>query len=223
MGGTPRWKRRIRVTVADLPLNTFSAWLAGVSHRAQPPDSHPQTHSDRQLAKELNGYASPVISDIHTAVRSSMIRKLQQIVATTRALNPDLIVLLGDSMSPTVGTVIGSSGSARGFEEFASAAWCLFSPGNHDWWYSGEKVRAAFEQNGIRVLEMRLAEVSGRTSLSGWLGGDLWTRAEHINQTMSRKVPPGSPSCFEHNPRYLSASAAERAVIDRGSHSRRAG
>jgi predicted MPP superfamily phosphohydrolase len=40
--------------------------------------------------------------------------------------------------------------------------------GNHDWWYDGEKVRAGFEQNGIRVLEDEVVELNWREK-SFWL------------------------------------------------------
>src|SRR5258706_2191003 len=64
--------------------------------------------------------------------------------------------------------------------------------GNHDWWYNGEKVRRAFEQNGIRVLENEVAEVIGREG-SFYLAGlaDIWTRPQHVNETIA-KVHSGS-------------------------------
>jgi len=52
----------------------------------------------------------------------------------------------------------------------------------HDWWYNGEKVRRAFEQNGIKVLEEEVTEVKWRDK-SFWLAGlaDLMTRRQHVN------------------------------------------
>src|SRR5205807_10385597 len=73
--------------------------------------------------------------------------------------------------------------------------------GNHDWWYGGEKVRRAFEQNGIHILEDEVAEVKWRDR-SFWLAGlaDLWTRPQHISQTIA-KVPAGSTIvALTHNP-----------------------
>jgi predicted MPP superfamily phosphohydrolase len=73
--------------------------------------------------------------------------------------------------------------------------------GNHDWWYNGEKVRRAFEQNGIHVLEDEVAEVKWHDR-SFWLVGlaDLWTRRQHITETVA-KVPPGSTMiALTHNP-----------------------
>src|SRR5260370_37407808 len=73
--------------------------------------------------------------------------------------------------------------------------------GNHDWWYNGEKVRRAFEQNGIRVLEDEVAEVKWHGK-SFWLAGlaDLWTRPQHVSETIA-KAPPGSTVIAStHNP-----------------------
>ena len=73
--------------------------------------------------------------------------------------------------------------------------------GNHDWWYNGNKVRAAFEQNGLPVLDNEVAEIKWRNS-SFWVVGlaDLWTRPQRIQETLA-KVPDGSPIiAITHNP-----------------------
>ena len=164
---------------------------------------HPATIQIENWPKELSGLRIAAISDIHTGGPFINDRKLQEIVARTNALNPDLIVLLGDYMSPN------SWHSHRVEPEVTAAALKnLKAPlgvysvlGNHDWWYSGEKVRRAFEQNGIRVLEGEVAEVKWRDR-SFWLVGlaDLWTRPQHIGETIA-KVPPGSTIiALTHNP-----------------------
>ena len=73
--------------------------------------------------------------------------------------------------------------------------------GNHDWWYDGQKVRRALEQNGIRVLDDEVAEIKWRGK-SFWLAGlaDLWTRPQHVTETIA-KAPPGSTViALTHNP-----------------------
>src|SRR5882724_9844581 len=105
--------------------------------------------------KDLSGLRIAIISDIHTGGPFINDKKLVEIVTRTNQLNPDLIVLLGDYMSHD------SWHSHRVEPEVTAAALKnLRAPlgvysvlGNHDWWYNGEKVRAALEQNGIRVLE----------------------------------------------------------------------
>ena len=68
-----------------------------------------------------------------------------------------------------------------------------------------EKVRRALEQNGIKVLDDEVVEVKWRDS-SFWLAGlaDLWTRPQHIKETIAR-VPQGKAGdCPDAQSRHLS-------------------
>jgi len=144
-----------------------------------------------------------LIADIHTGGPFINERKLRRIVELTNQQNPDLIILLGDYMSPN------SWHSHRVEPEVTAAALKnLKAPlgvyailGNHDWWYNGNKVQRAFEANGIPVLENDVAEVKWRGN-SFWLVGlaDLWTRPQNINETVA-KIPDGSAIiALTHNP-----------------------
>ena len=153
--------------------------------------------------KELSGLRIAMIGDIHTGGPFIDDNKLRKIVELTNQQNPDLIVLLGDYMSPN------SWHSHRVEPEVTAAAMKnLRAPlgvytvlGNHDWWYNGAKVRRAFEDNGIPVLDDEVAEIKWRDK-SFWLAGlaDLWTRPQHISETVA-KVPPGATViALTHNP-----------------------
>jgi uncharacterized protein len=153
--------------------------------------------------KELSGLRIAIIGDIHTGGPFINEKKLRMIVDLTNQQNPDLIILLGDYMSPN------SWHSHRVEPEVTAAALKnLRAPlgvdavlGNHDWWYSGIKVRRALEANGIPVLEDDVAEIKWRGT-SFWLAGlaDLWTRPQHINETIA-KVPTGATViALTHNP-----------------------
>jgi len=73
--------------------------------------------------------------------------------------------------------------------------------GNHDWYFNGPRVRHAFENNGIKVLDNEVAE----TKFNGgslWLVGlaDIWTRPQDVQGTLA-KVPPGAAIvALTHNP-----------------------
>jgi len=162
-----------------------------------------QTIQIDNCPKELSGLRIALIGDVHTGAPFINDSKLQRIVELTNQQQPDLIVLLGDYMSPN------SWHSHRVEPEVtASALKNLKAPlgvyailGNHDWWYNGERVKRAFEQNGIRILEDEVAEVKWRAG-SFYLAGlaDLWTRPQHVNETIA-KVPSGSPIiALTHNP-----------------------
>jgi predicted MPP superfamily phosphohydrolase len=197
------WKKRIRIALLVVLL--LGAGLAFWSFFIEPNRLivHQETIQIDNWPKELNGLRIALIADIHTGGPFINDQKLKEIVDRTNELKPDLIVLLGDYMSPN------SWHSHRVEPEVTAAALKnLKAPlgvysvlGNHDWWYSGEKVRRAFEQNGIHVLEDEVAEVKWRDK-SFWLVGlaDLWTRPQHISETIA-KVPLGSTIiALTHNP-----------------------
>ncbi len=153
--------------------------------------------------RELSGLRIALIADIHTGGPFINDQKLNQIVGLTNQQNPDLIVLLGDYMSP-------NSWHSHRVEPEVTAAHLksLKAPlgvyailGNHDWYYNGAKVRSALEQVGIPVLEDEVAEVKWRNT-SFWLVGlaDLWTRPQHVSETFAR-IPTGVTTiALTHNP-----------------------
>lgn len=198
-----QWKKRIGFTGVALLL--LLAVLAIWAFLIEPNRLivHPETIQIENWPQELAGLRMAVISDIHTGAPFVNDQKLKDIVDRTNALNPDLIVLLGDYMSPN------SWHSHRVEPEVTAAALkSLKAPlgvysvlGNHDWWYNGERVRRAFEQDGIRVLDDEVTEIKWHEK-SFWLVGlaDLWTRPQHIEETIA-KIPPGSTIiALTHNP-----------------------
>ena len=201
-GRTPHWKKRIRVTLAVIPLLLgciiFWGFFVG-------PDRlviHHETISIDRWPKELSDLRIVVISDIHAGASFIDDKKLRLIVERTNQLQPELIVILGDYMSggrrnhrmdPEV--------FAPAFKDFRAPLGVYSVLGNHDWWYDGQRVRRNLEANGVKVLDDEVAEVKTRgTSL--WLAGlaDLWTRPQHIEGTIA-KIPQGVPIiALTHNP-----------------------
>ena len=164
---------------------------------------HPETIQISNWPKDLSGLRIAVISDIHTGGPFINDKKLREIVALTNQLNPDLIVLLGDYMSPNSwhSHRVEPEVTAAVLKDLRAPLGVYSVLGNHDWWYSGKKVRAAFEQVGIPGLEDESVEIKWRNS-SFWLVGmgDLWTRAQRIQETLTR-VPDGSTIvAITHNP-----------------------
>ncbi len=197
------WKKRIRLTLLALLILILTCGIWGFLIEPSRLIIHPETIQIDNWPKELSGLRIAVVSDIHTGARFINDKKLKSIVDRTNALNPDLILLLGDYMSPN------SWHSHRVEPEVTAAALqSLKAPlgvysvlGNHDNWYNGEKVRRAFEENGIRVLDDEVAEVKWHGK-SFWLVGlaDLWTGPQRISETIA-KVPPGSTIiALTHNP-----------------------
>ena len=202
-GRTPVWPKRFRVAVYAIIL--LLALLAFWGFFIEPNRLIVREESIQidNWPRELDGLKIAVISDIHAGGSFINDRKLHTIVDRTNALHPELIVILGDYMSSNGWT------SHRVEPEVVGAALRNFNAplgtysvlGNHDWWYSGRKVRTGLEQNGIKVLDDEVLQINAR-GVSLWLVGlaDLWTRPQRIEQAIA-KVPEGQPViALTHNP-----------------------
>lgn len=203
-GRTPRWGKRFRVALAAIPVVIAVLVMWGFFIEPNRLIVRHQTIRIKQWPSELSGLKVAVLSDIHVGGWFIDDDKLRLIVERTNQLQPDLIVILGDYMSGHP----RENSAAQPPEVFAvrlkgfSAPLGVYSVlGNHDWWWDGNKVRRALEANGIKVLDDEVAELSYR-STSFWLAGlaDLWTRPQHIEETVA-KVPEGKPViALTHNP-----------------------
>lgn len=201
--GRQRWKKKLRIALAIILLliGALGVWAFIIEPNRL--IVHQEVIRIDNGPKELSGLRIAIIADIHTGGPFINDRKLRQIVELTNQQAPDLIVLLGDYMSPN------SWHSHRVEPEVTAAALRdLRAPlgvyavlGNHDWWYNGQRVWRAFESQGIRVLENDVAEVQWRGG-SFWLAGlsDMWTRPQRIKETLT-KVPADKPIIvLTHNP-----------------------
>ena len=202
-GRTPKCKKRIRVAAAAILLLLVNLLFWSIFIEPNRLVVHQETIRIDNWPTELSGLRIAIISDIHTGGPFIDDKKLKDIVDRTNALNPDLIVLLGDYMSGNSwhSHQVEPEVTAAALKEFKAPLGVYSVLGNHDWWYNGEKVRNAFEQNGLPVLENEVAEIKWHNK-SFWLAGfgDLWTRPQHISETIA-KVPPGATViALTHNP-----------------------
>lgn len=202
-GRTPRWKKRIRITLAAIPLLIACFFFWGLLIEPNRLVVYREVITIANWPKELHDLKIAVISDIHVGSWGVDDGKLRLIVERTNQLQPDMIVILGDYVTGT-----GTFRTRVEPEVFAPVLKELRAPlgvysvlGNHDWWGDGPRLRHALEANGIKVLEDEVFEVPVRGS-AVWLAGlaDLWTRPQRIDQTIA-KIPVGVPIiALTHNP-----------------------
>jgi predicted MPP superfamily phosphohydrolase len=202
-GRTPVWPKRFRVAADAIIL--LLALLAFWGFFIEPNRLvvREQTIEIDNWPRELDGLRIAVISDIHAGGSFINDNKLHTIVDRTNALHPELIVLLGDYMSSNGWTSrrIEPEVFAPVLKNFNAPLGTYSVLGNHDWWYNGAKVRAALEQNGIKVLDDQVLQIEAR-GVPLWLVGlaDLWTRPQRVAQTIAR-VPEGQTMiALTHNP-----------------------
>ena len=137
----------------------------------------------------FSGLRIAAISDIHGGSNGVDAAKLRQIVETTNAQSPDVIVLLGDFVSqarsePPVVTggetnaatnvppiTIGGSDRRRtlkmpvseiasGLAGFSAKYGVFVVLGNHDGWFDNSEIATAFRSQNYTVLDGELAEIT---------------------------------------------------------------
>ena len=196
-------KRTIRIALAVLLLLTISCLIWGLFIEPNRLIVREQIIQIDNWPKELGGLRIAVIGDVHTGGPFINDQKLRRIVELTNQQHPDLIVLLGDYMSPNSwhSHRVEPEVTAAGLKDLSAPLGVYTVLGNHDWWYNGEKVRRAFEQNGIKVLEEEVAELKWRDK-SFWLAGlaDLMTRRQHVRETIAKAPPDSTIVALAHNP-----------------------
>jgi len=198
-----RIKRIIRAIASLILLLILSCCIWGLFIEPNRLLVRAETIQIDNWPNELSGLRVAVIGDIHTGGPFINEQKLKRIVELTNQQHPDLILLLGDYMSPNSwhSRRVEPEVTAAGLKDLKAPLGVYTVLGNHDWWYNGERVRRAFEQNGIKVLEDQTAEIGWR-GRSFQLAGlaDLFTRPQHVREVIE-SVPPGSTIiAITHNP-----------------------
>ena len=202
-GRTPLRRKRLRVSLDAIILLLGLLVFWGFFIEPNRLVVRQQTIQIESWPRELNGLRIAVIADIHAGAPFIDDKKLRLIVKRTNDLHPDLIVILGDYMTGDgwVRRQVKPEEFAPILKDFSAPLGVYSVLGNHDWWFNGKEVRRGLEQNGIKVLEDEVVQLNARgTTL--WLAGlaDLWTRPQHIAETIN-KVPEGAPViALTHNP-----------------------
>jgi predicted MPP superfamily phosphohydrolase len=200
---TPRWNRAVRLVAWLVPLILFSLGIWAFFIEPNRLIVHQEKVQIENWPAELSGLRIALIGDVHTGAWFIDDRKLQRIVELTNQQQPDLILLAGDYMVSNNwhGHRVEPEVTAAALKNLKAPLGVYAVLGNHDWWYNGEKVTNAFEQNGIRVLENDVAEIKWRDR-SFWLAGlsDKWTRPQHISETIAKAPAGATIVAFTHNP-----------------------
>ena len=197
-------KRVLIVALLVAPLVLLALWAFAIEPNRL--IIHEDTITMAQWPAGLNGLRIAAIADIHAGSPFIDADKLRLLVERTNETKPDVIVLLGDYM-------VRHSWHSKQMEPevIAEALNKLQAPlgvyavlGNHDWWYDRTRVQAAFERQGIKVLENDVVRVE-KNGLAFWLVGiaDAWSLTDDIPGT-AKRVPTGEPAiALTHNPDIL--------------------
>lgn len=168
------------------------------------------------------GLKVAVASDWHFTKqpwRVVTIDRAKEIVEAINAARPDVVLLPGDFISdrdyrPEI--------AATAEDEIATVLGQIKAPlgvyavlGNHDWWHGGAKFRAAFERQGIHVLENDVLPIAG-TAL--WVVGIGDEYTGHARPAAAvAKLPKGAQALvLMHDPASLRELPLVRGLIVAG-------
>ncbi len=163
-----------------------------------------------------------VLSDIHAAWPHMTPRRIARIVDRLLALEPDLVLLPGDfACTETVGVwPVAIEEAVAPLRPLARQGRAFAVLGNHDWDYGGERVAAALEAVGVRVLRNEAEPVflGGRPL---WLAGvDDPVTGRHDLDAALAEAPADEPVVLlSHMPDvHREAPPAVRLVVAGHTH-----
>ena len=165
------------------------------------------------------GLQVAVLADLHTGSPFNGLAKLDKIVALTQKAKPDLVLLAGDFVIDSVkgGRFVPAREIAARLAKLRTPLGTYAVLGNHDWWNDAGKVRRAFEDVGIPVLDDRAVPLA-KGACRFWLAGlgDLWEGKPDVRRAL-RDVPTGAAVlAFTHNPDLFPAVPASVALTMAG-------
>lgn len=132
-----------------LPAYAFGiepAWRLDVTRYALTPPGWP---AGRRLT-------IAALADFHVGEPYMGLDRIAQIVAATNALNPDLVVLLGDYAPASryfIRRQVTPEALGRTLAGLRAPLGCFAILGNHDYWNGAPKWVAGLQDSGIRVLQ----------------------------------------------------------------------
>jgi uncharacterized protein len=152
---------------------------------------------------EQDGLLVALLSDLHVGSPFNGVEKLEEIVARVNQARPHIVLLAGDYVISGVrgGEIVPPETTASILANLEAPLGIFAVLGNHDHWYDGPRVRAAFESGGIRVLENECLRIEDG-GFDFWLAGigDLWEAKPDVD-TVLDGLPEGAAAiAFTHNP-----------------------
>ncbi|MCS6875099.1 MAG: metallophosphoesterase [Pyrinomonadaceae bacterium] len=172
--------------------------------------------------ERLNGLRITILSDIHAGSNYVTEERLQQIVKAVNSTEPDIVVLLGDFVSPSKREFqiveMPESKIAENLKGFRANIGVYAVFGNWDLW-SERILKREFEKVGIKVLEnevvilekdgvrFRLFGLEDHTKFGNWN-----KKVEKWRQILAPTEEAGDLIVLEHSPDVLPIITGDRLI-----------
>ncbi|MBS1791130.1 MAG: metallophosphoesterase [Acidobacteria bacterium] len=165
--------------------------------------AHQATITMSPCLEELRGLRITAISDIHAGSPHITLDKIRRLVTLTNDQQPDLILLPGDFVIQNVigGSFIEPVTLAAELKNLKARIGVFAALGNHDWWYNASRVKMAFEEVGIKVLDNQTIKLE-QNGKAFWLAGfaDKWEGNPTVIETLKQIADTSPIIAFTHNP-----------------------
>lgn len=142
-----------------------------------------------------------VIADLHAGSPYLGLDKVDRIVQSVAAANPDLVLLAGDYVIQGIagGKVISPEEIAAHLKPLKHPIYAVL--GNHDWWLGGPRVKAALEAAGIPVLVNAHTQINLKACRFELAGiDDDWAGHPDIAAAMAEIQADEPVIVLTHNP-----------------------
>lgn len=213
-------RRSLRVArwvtlVAGLGLGAWSLWF------------EPMMMPVREYALRLpagaavSGLRVAVLADLHIGSPQHGLARLEEIVARTRALDPDLVLMAGDYLyHGPLSRDLGPQDLVPALSRLQARLGVYAVLGNHDNAERPGTVRRALEAAGIRVLDNESAKLHLGQGSALWIAGisDAWTSFVDIRGTLAG-IPDGATViALTHHPDIFPDLPAGRVSLGVAGH-----
>ena len=170
-----------------------------------------------------------LVADLHAGAPHMPIERVAAIVERTNALQPDLVLLLGDYRAdfPYVTRRIDPAESLPQLARITAPLGCYGILGNHDYWYGVEAFRSAFADVGVPLLENAVKAIptpagpvylAGTMSMIGRLHGPWrYSGLDDLPGTLAR-VPDGAPVILAAHEPDLFPTVPDRVSLTVSGH-----
>jgi predicted MPP superfamily phosphohydrolase len=152
---------------------------------------------------EQDGLFVALLSDLHVGSPGNGLEKLERIVAEVNRARPHLVLLAGDYVVTGMpgGETVPPEAIAPVLAKIEAPLGVFAVLGNHDYWYDGPRVGAAFELAGVRVLENESLRLEGEGFDFRLVGlGDLWEAKGDVDAILDGLPEGAAAIAFTHNP-----------------------
>lgn len=193
---------------AALPL-AFTSYAMAIGPRLGPQITR-YAISPPDWRSPMTAVRIGVVADIHACDPWMPVERIEAIVETVNALQPDLIVLLGDfveGLNRLYARPIAPMDWSQPLAALHAPLGVHAILGNHDWWHDILGVRRALDARALPVLENDAVLITTAGGESFWLGGlgdQLAYRrsgADDMGRLMGQVADDGRPAILlAHEP-----------------------